>query len=256
MLAVSFRVLFFVFLALPAMGAHVIFNLADFGLDTAAHSNRITRLVPLSTPRTNDGNLIITSEVRTYTNSTSSVFLATNLVAGTYRVEIPGRWSTTTFNILVPDNSTTTNAVNLITTTNSAPNATVGYTQSQADARFLQQISGVSILTTNKSFPDTGGTNTLTLWTIPVPTGAGELLRVTAIAHDADTVVSAAFDVSWVAINDNGSMGTMAHTTNLFWNGGGVGRLHLLTSGTNVIVQMVNQSPATVRSRIEVIRTP
>ena len=136
---------FFIFHS--AQAAHVYFNLSDFGLDTATHSNRITRLVPQSTPRSS-GTIVVTSEARSFTNSPAATFLASNLVTGVYKVEIPGRWTTTTFNILVPDDSATYSATALITTTNSVPSASVGYSQAAADARFVNLTNHTSTILT------------------------------------------------------------------------------------------------------------
>lgn len=148
----------FLALALTARGAHVAFNLADFAL--ANLTNRVVHLTPQSTPRTNTGALVVTSDRRRYWTDTNGTFTASNLVYGVYRVDVFGAFTTTTFNILVPESSSLLSAYTLLTTTNTVAAATVGFTQVQSDSRYVLRTNGWA---TNLLALDLVATNSLNL---------------------------------------------------------------------------------------------
>ena len=114
-------------------------------------------------------------------------------------------------------------------------------------------IAGVTHLATNIAFPDTGGTNTVTLWTVPIPDLSAALFRVVNVQYDSDTVSPASFDVSFIAFGDGGSASLAGITTNQIYSSY-VGRLQFVTSGSNVLIKAVNQYPATARARLEIMR--
>jgi hypothetical protein len=255
-------ILNFSFLIPPARSAHVYFNLSDFGLDTAAHSNRLTRLIPQSTPRA-DGSTIISSETRTFTNSPTATFLASNLVTGVYKVEIPGRWTTTLFNILVPDDSLTYNANTLITTTNSMPSASVGYSQSAADARFANLTNVFPAGATNFSvaFTNTFSTTNRTLLNYIVPaTNAAYHIHANVVGWDvanqtnaASYALNATFyaDPAWTVFQIGTNQFLSVREVDDAWNA------QLSASFSNILLRVTSQSTnALWRAHIQVLRTP
>lgn len=113
-------------------GADVVYNIRDFTTSTNLRKAQIT---PLSTPAV-IGTNIIQSDRLPFTNITDGSFTVTNMVGPvTYRVELIGPFTTTTFTNLIPDTNITINAKDYISST-ITPGATVGYSQTSVDAKF------------------------------------------------------------------------------------------------------------------------
>lgn len=128
-------------------GANVVYNVRDF---TTSTNLRRAQITPLSTPAV-VGTNIIQSDRLTFTNITDGNFTVTNMVGPvTYRVELIGPFTTTTFTNLIPDTNITINAKDYISSTIAA-GATVGYSQSVADLRFVLVTNGgaVNLTVTN-----------------------------------------------------------------------------------------------------------
>ena len=127
--------LLFLTLALHVQGAHVLFNFTDFGVTTTGLTNKRVTLTPRSTPRV-EGSVIVTSDRLSFTTDANASFTVSNIVYGTYLVEVPGPFVVTPFTILVPQTNVLLNATGLVTQT-IIPASTAGYTQAQIDALFL-----------------------------------------------------------------------------------------------------------------------
>src|SRR5574343_2053301 len=89
-----------------ASAADISFNLQDF--QTGPIGTKRVSIFPLMTP-TVSGSSVITSDRIAYTTAADGTFTATNMVPGTYRVEVLGPYGTTTFYIAT--GSTNANAI-------------------------------------------------------------------------------------------------------------------------------------------------
>ncbi len=144
-----------------AFGATVTFHLSDFG--AAALNKKSFRLTSLSTPRVVGGRFIGT-DTKTITADASGD-VSTNLVYGNYRVDFGGSGPLapmTTFIILVPDTTDALSAGDLIVSSITVPGATVAYSVSAADAKFLLKTNGTSTSQTLIGAQFSGSTNAFT----------------------------------------------------------------------------------------------
>jgi len=157
--------------ALGLQAATVDFDLSDF--ITGAIKRRTVYITPLSTPRTNATSVITSDSLRFYTD-TSGQFSATNVQYGNYQVTILGPFTNTVFTILVPDDANTYDVIDLITTTNSVPSESVGYSQSAANARFVLRTDGwATNLTVTNIVLNPGFATNGYVWTANGTNGAG-----------------------------------------------------------------------------------
>lgn len=118
--------------------ANVTFNFADFV--TNPQALRRVNIQPLSTPGVS-GNLIISSDRISYTNDASGNLTISNMVAGSFRIELVGPFTTTAFQITVPTNSGDLNASNLVSTALVQANATTAYAIAAANSIFLAKTN-------------------------------------------------------------------------------------------------------------------
>jgi len=156
---------FFLCLALQVDAAHVLFNFYDFTQATSGLTNCRVLITPKSTPRTNDGK-IVSSDRLTFWTDTNGSCTASNVVYGTYQVELQGPFAFTPFLILVPDTNTLVNAADLLATS-PIPASTAGYTQSALNAMLATNVISHLDAGTNVTFTTNG-----TRLTIAAP-GAG-----------------------------------------------------------------------------------
>lgn len=124
-------------LAFPAQSAHIVFNLQDFVQDVLAVKQ--VKMTPTTMPDVN-GSSIVTRDTKTKQTSAAGSVTFSNVVEGTYRVDVTGPTLLTTFNITVTNTSDTLNASDLISVSTNSPAGEVGYSQASADGRFLRQI--------------------------------------------------------------------------------------------------------------------
>jgi hypothetical protein len=129
--------LLILFLALPAQSAHILFNLQDFVQDVL--SVKQVKMTPTTMPDVN-GTSIVTRDTKTKQTTTGGSVTFSNVVEGTYRVDVTGPTLLTTFSITVTNTSDLLNAVDLISVSTNSPAGEVGYSQASADGRFLRNI--------------------------------------------------------------------------------------------------------------------
>lgn len=190
----AFLLLLLALAAGPAHGAHVLFNFHDFITDTTGLTNRRVLITPKSTPRIDNGKIVPSDRLSFLTDSNAS-FTASNVVYGTYYVEVPGPFTVTPFQILVPDTNTLLNVTGLLATV-TVPASTAGYTQTQVDAMFatntvrgigagtnIVAVTNNGIVTLSATASGSGGT-------------AGNLTLGTGSPEGSDTSTPLYFDVT------------------------------------------------------------
>lgn len=152
----------------------VQFNLGDILTSVQTLQRKTVQLIPESTVRTNTNNVIVVSERRFFNTGTNGSFTATNVVFGNYLVEVWGQTYTSRFRILVPDTAANFYASDLITTSNSVPSESAGFTQAQANNRFVLKNSGwaSNLTVTNLAMP-VGAVDGY-VWTVTNSNGRGE----------------------------------------------------------------------------------
>ena len=111
----TLSILLVALLAIGAWAANVEINLADF--TTTGITNRLVHITPRNTPRA-DGSLIITSDRRYWYTDTNGLMTASNVISGTYVVELMGPFARSRFCLYVPDTNGTINATNWIESCN------------------------------------------------------------------------------------------------------------------------------------------
>ncbi|HWN09730.1 MAG TPA: hypothetical protein VNO50_10765 [Pyrinomonadaceae bacterium] len=128
----GWALLFFLAIALNVQGAHVLFNFHDFTSTTVELTNRRVLITPKSTPRVDSGRIASSDRLSFLTDANAS-FTVSNMVHGSYYVEVPGPYTVTPFTILVPQTNAFLNATGLLSQTID-PASTAGYTQTQINA--------------------------------------------------------------------------------------------------------------------------
>ena len=138
----------------------VVYNLADF---SGAATVKKVRITPINAPSVIGSN-IVDKSTKEYTNFVNGSFTVTNMAGPlAYLIEVYSGTAITPFTNAIPDTNGTIYAKNCI----GAPlptDATVGYTRSQADSRF--------VLKTNGSAFGLSASNTTLKGTLTIPTGA------------------------------------------------------------------------------------
>lgn len=134
-------------------GANVVFNLGDF--TTGTITNRQLKIEPQSTPRSGGANNILSRDSLIRYSDTSGTLTVTNMAYGNYLITLLGPYAKTEFRILVPDTNGTLYADALLVTTNSVPSESAGYSQTQANRRFVLRNSGwaSNLVVTNLTLP-------------------------------------------------------------------------------------------------------
>ena len=159
----------------------VQFNFRD--ILQRSYNNKQVTIQSRSTPRTNSPYIDVNYYLATNTGSTGS-FTLYDMLDGTYDVSIQGIPKATVFSIYVPTNNPATLYASDLLTTNIVDSAITAYTKSQADARFVLQLSGratnlnvsninFAIGNTNLGTVLTRGTNGFPYWQTNSSSGGG-----------------------------------------------------------------------------------
>ena len=153
--------LLFLACTLSTKGAHVLFNFRDFRGINSDLTNRTIHLTPKSTPRTDNGDIIPSDRI-SFTTDTNASFTVSNIVYGTYAVEVQGPFAFTPFLILVPETNILLNATGLLASV-TVPAATAGYTQSAINAMLATNVQAHLEAGTNIFFTTNTATHVVTV---------------------------------------------------------------------------------------------
>jgi hypothetical protein len=222
-------------------GANVVYNVRDF---TTSTNLRRAQITPLSTPAV-IGTNIIQSDRLTFTNITDGSFTVTNMVGElTYRVELFGPFTTTTFTNLIPDTTDTIYAKDYVTNFVSA-GVTVGYSQAAANLRFVLVTNGGSV---NQSV-----TNALTVYgsatvatNLTVTNGltvVGIQTNNTDVKVAGNVIVTTAGKGIQIKEGSNARLGTLTLT-----NGTGTVANTSVTASSRIFLQLVNPNGSATAS--------
>lgn len=124
--------------ALSAQSAHIAFDLSI--LQTGPISRRSVEMFPAAI-QTN-GNSIATMDSYRFFTSTLGLYTVSNVVAGDYTVVVRGPNTNTIFDIAVPATNALIQAATIISDDLNTTGAATGYSQVQANARFVLRDSG------------------------------------------------------------------------------------------------------------------
>lgn len=104
-------------IAACANAANVEINLADF--TTTGITNRLVHITPRVAPRAVDA-FVLTRDRRYFYTDTNGLMIASNVVEGSYTVELMGPYARSQFCLYIPQTNGTINATNWIESCNSA----------------------------------------------------------------------------------------------------------------------------------------
>jgi len=123
-------------LLLPGRAADVVINFGDFQLSTNDLAGASVNVIPTSTPSIANGKFV-TSDRRKFACDGAASLTLSNIVYGSYTIQIEGPWTKTAFGIVVPDTNITLNATSIVSSATIVPGSTVAYTQVASDARYV-----------------------------------------------------------------------------------------------------------------------